>query len=47
MVSLTALLILLALLVPLPPATMPHDDATLARRLDEWVPGKNKYWGHD
>lgn len=47
MVSLTALLILLALLVPLPPAPMPDDEAELARRLDHWIPKDGKYWGHD
>ncbi len=47
MVSLTAVLILLAFIVPLPTRTPDQEADTLARRLDEWVPEDSKYWGHD
>lgn len=47
MVSLAALLILLALLVPLPPDTTAVDEAEVARRLAQWVPYDHDKWGHD
>lgn len=47
MVSLTTLLILLAVLLPLPPTEVDADQAKLARRLDEWVDGVHGTWGHD
>lgn len=47
MVSIAALLILLALLTPLPPGQQPDQAADLGRRLDEWVPRDSGYWGQD
>lgn len=47
MVSISVLIFLLALLIPLPPKPPDDSDAAVARRLNTFVPRDHSYWGHD